>query len=245
MSGILFVEDDPLIRDNLSELLRDEGFCVHAFADAAAALAHCDAEPLPDVALLDISLGAERDAGFALCQALRQRSVLLPIVFFTSHDHDLDRISGLRLGADDYLTKDESLDYIVARLHALLQRHRALVRAAQQASGAGDCGSVERGAGGEALCRGDLAIDLETYSASWKDMRLRLSLTQVWILRALVEHPGQTHTPRVLMRAARITVEPNTIVAHMKHIRDAFRAVDPAFDAIRTERGAGYRWVDR
>jgi two-component system OmpR family response regulator len=243
MSGILFVEDDPLIRDNLSELLRDEGFWVHAFGDAASALAHCDAEPLPDVALLDISLGAERDAGFELCQALRQRTALLPIVFFTSHDHDLDRISGLRLGADDYLTKDESLEYIVARLHALLQRHRAMVRAAQQASGASDCGTVEPVAG-EALYRGELAIDLETCSASWKHMRLRLSLTQVWILRALVEHPGQAHTPRVLMRAARITVEPNTIVAHMKHIRDAFRAVDPAFDAIRTERGAGYRWVD-
>ena len=242
MSGILFVEDDPLIRDNLSELLRDEGFWVHAFGDAASALAHCDTGPLPDVALLDISLGAERDAGFELCQALRQRSALLPIVFFTSHDHDLDRISGLRLGADDYLTKDESLDYIVARLHALLQRHRALVRAAQVAS---DGGAVERGAsGGEALRRGDLVIDLETYGASWKGMRLRLSLTQAWILRALVERPGQAHTPRALMRAARITVEPNTVAAHMKHIRDAFKAVDPAFDAIRTERGAGYRWGD-
>lgn len=64
------------------------------------------------------------------------------------------------------------------------------------------------------------------------------------MLRALAEHPGQAQTPAALMRAARITVESNTVAAHIKHIRDAFRAIDPEFDAIRTERGAGYWWVD-
>lgn len=94
------------------------------------------------------------------------------------------------------------------------------------------------------LRRGDLDIDLETHIATWKEMRLKLTLTQAWMLRALAEHPGQAQTPDALMRAGRITVEPNTVAAHIKHIRDVFRAVDPAFDAIRTERGAGYRWVD-
>jgi two-component system, OmpR family, response regulator len=239
MGGILFVEDDPLIRENLSELLRDEGFRVDAFADTAAALAHCDAAPLPEAALLDITLGAEREGGFELCQALRRRSALLPIVFLTSHDRDLERISGLRLGADDYLTKDESLDFIVARLHALLARHRALMRAASDANG----GAPNRGPAGR-LQRGDLEIDLETHTATWRGERLRLTLTQAWMLRALAEHAGQAQTPAALMRAARITVESNTIAAHIKHIRDAFRAIDPGFDAIRTERGAGYRWVD-
>lgn len=241
MSEILFVEDDPLIRENLSELLCEEGFRVHAFADAAAALAHCHAGGLPEAALLDITLGAEREGGFELCQALRQRSAWLPIVFFTSHDRDLERISGLRLGADDYLTKDESLEFIVARLHALLARHRALMRAAQAGEVEGTTSSPH--AGGR-LQRGDLAVDLETHTATWKGERLRLTLTQAWMLRALAEHPGQVQTPTALMRAARITVESNTVAAHIKHIRDAFRAVDPNFDAIRTERGAGYRWLD-
>jgi two-component system OmpR family response regulator len=240
LSGILFVEDDPLIRENLSELLREEGFAVHAFPDARAALAHCDAGGLPEAALLDISLGAEREGGFTLCQALRARSALLPVVFFTSHDGDLERLAGLRLGADDYLTKDERLDYIVARVHALLARHRALVAAAQTAGGA----APQPGAGGP-LPRCDLAIDLATHTATWRGEPLRLSLTQAWMLRTLAERPGQAQTPEALMRAARITVEANTVAAHMKHIRDAFRAVDPAFDAVRTERGAGYRWVGR
>jgi len=237
MRGILFVEDDPLIRENLSELLREEGFEVHAVADSAAALAHCDAGPMPEAALLDITLGAEREGGFALCQELRRRSALLPIVFFTSHDRDLDRISGLRLGADDYLTKDEDLDFIVARLHALLGRHQALLRAMGETSSA-----LVQGTEGK-LQRGDLVIDLDTQTAAWQGKPLGLTLTQVWILRALAERPGQPQAPGALMRAARITVEPNTIAAHIKHIRDAFRVVDPGFDAIRTERGAGYRWI--
>lgn len=153
-----------------------------------------------------------------------------------------ENISGLRLGADDYLTKDESLDYIVARLHALLQRHRALVRAAQGPDG-GSAVTPTEDIGGH-LQRGDLDIDRETHTATWKGMRLKLSLTQAWMLCALAEHPGQPLTPETLMRAARITVESNTVAAHMKHIRDAFKAIDPRFASIRTERGVGYRWLE-
>ena len=227
MSRIMPVEDDEILRENFTELLRDEGFDVEAFADSEGALAAFD-QPLPELAIFDITLGTETDAGFRLCGELRKRSETIPIIFFTSHSSDFDKISGMRLGVDDYLTKDISMDYLVVRIKALLRRFATLSSNKEEPS--------------NEVRRGDLTLNMNTFTARWKGERLNLSLTQLWMLHALASHPGHVKSYEQLMSAGKVTVEPNTISAHIKNIRKVFHAVDPEFAAIKTERNMGYRW---
>jgi two-component system OmpR family response regulator len=229
---IALVEDDEVIRANYADLLTQSGYSVLALPDMSAALAEFD-RALPDIVLLDITLSDEREAGFELCLELRRRSLLLPIIFLTSHDSDVDRISGLRLGADDYLTKDVSVEYLIVRIEAL-QRRLATVAAAV-ASGAHVGSGVEFP---ESLVMSDAES-----RAWWQGRVLDLTLTQYWMLRELIRNTGAVVSHASLMGAARIVVEQNTVTAHVKAIRDSFRRINPTFDAIHTERGRGYRWL--
>lgn len=226
---ITLVEDDEILRDNFSDLLRSEGFEVQTFADRDSAKEGFLRE-LPDIALLDISLGQDVEAGFSLCTELRQISESLPIIFFTSHASEMDKISGMRLGADDYLTKDISFEYLIVRIRALLKRVSIL-------------SSNQKPSQANTISHGPLSIDLDQLSATWNGIHVELSLTQVYMLIALTQQPGKVLTSRNLMNAANIIVEPNTISAHIKNIRNAFRQIDPEFSSIRTERSVGYRWV--
>jgi len=184
---------------------------------------------MPDLALLDIGLGRDADAGFALCLELRKLSQTLPIIFFTSHDSEVDKISGLRLGTDDYVTKDVSLDYLVVRIKALLQRVETLL--------------AETHLPRNKMVRGDLTLDLDEIRAFWKGAPLALTLTHYWMVHALVEHVGHVKTNDQLMQAASIRVELNTVAAHVKSIRRVFVQVDPSFACISIERGIDYRWA--
>ncbi|MEM1187125.1 MAG: response regulator transcription factor [Pseudomonadota bacterium] len=228
---IAYVEDDDIIRENYAEILREEGFEVSPFATKESAMS-AFAQSLPDLALLDVSLHGERDAGYQICLELRRMSAELPIIFLTSHDGEVDRISGLRMGADDYLTKDSTIDYIVVRIETLFRRLDAIRSAAEEKKNTNPVPDSK------------VSLD-DLYSrASWQGTRLELPLTLYWILKDLVTHPGIVRSHRDLMRAANIVVEQNTITAHVKSLRTAFKDVDAAFDAIKTERGRGYRWVD-
>ena len=230
---VFFVEDDDVIRENYAELLADAGFEIEAFGDHHAALA-CAQESIPDLALLDISMNDERDAGFQLCADLRRLSLDLPIIFLSCHDSEYDKISGIRLGADDYLTKDTSLDYLIVRMEALLRRVQILTR--------GDAGSEQNAE--NKLVRGSLNIEHDKLAVYWQGQKVDLTLTQFRITQALAAHPNQVKSCSKLMKAADIFVEPNTITAHIKTIRDRFKAIDPGFEFIKTERGCGYRWVE-
>lgn len=223
-----FVEDDEVIRENYSEFLEGLGYRVRAFPDRKSAL-DSFRDALPDVAVLDVGLGSERDGGFQLCLALRGLSETLPIIFLTSHDAETDVISGLRLGADDYLSKQSSLDLLAVRIETLLRRYES-VRSAKSD-------------GSRDLVVGDLRIDRERSLVYWKGQQVELTLTQLWMVEALARNLRSACSHSELMRAAQIVVEPNTIAAHVKTIRQNFRAVDPDFDAIRTERSLGYRWI--
>src|SRR6187455_3283419 len=122
---IALVEDDPTIRQNYTDALTRAGYEVAAFADRPSA-SKALATRLPELAIIDIGLGADIDGGFALCRELRSASERLPIIFLSARDSDFDIISGLRLGADDYLTKDVSLPHLLARIAALFRRMDAL-----------------------------------------------------------------------------------------------------------------------
>lgn len=120
-----YVEDDTAIRENYADLLRDEGFAVAAYATKQEALT-AFSQRLPDIALLDVSLNGDQDAGTTLCRQLRAASRTLPVIFLTSHDSEVDRLTGLQAGADDYLSKDSPLDSLVVRIRALYRRRLAL-----------------------------------------------------------------------------------------------------------------------
>ena len=121
---IAIVEDDSDQRENYSDALESQGYVVQTYANKAQALEGFNSS-LPDLAILDIMLEDEIDGGFDLCRELRQMSPQMPIIFLTARDSDLDTISGLRLGADDYLSKTVSLPHLMARVAALLRRVEA------------------------------------------------------------------------------------------------------------------------
>ena len=122
---IAIVEDEDAIRANYAEALTRQGYEVAAYADRVSAMA-AFRNRLPELAVIDIGLGDEPEGGFTLCAELRALSARLPIIFLSARDSDFDIVSGLRLGADDYLTKDVSLPHLLARIAALFRRIEAL-----------------------------------------------------------------------------------------------------------------------
>ena len=223
---IAIVEDDPAIRANYTDVLRKQGYEVVAYGNRGDALAALRLR-LPDLVLLDIGLGDDVDGGFALCRELRTLSGALPIVFLTARDSDLDTVSGLRMGADDYVTKNVSLPQLLARVSALFRR-------AEQARDAPQADS--------ALERGPLALDLNRFSVTWRGKGVELTLTEFWMVHALVKFPGHVKNREQLMSEAHVVVDDSTITSHIKRIRRKFSAVDPQFDCIHTVYGMGYRW---
>ena len=223
---IAIVEDDPAIRANYADALRKHGFEISAYGSRPEALAAMKGR-LPDLAIIDIGLGADVDGGFELCRELRAMSAVLPIIFLTARDSDFDVVSGLRLGADDYLTKDISLPHLVARIAALFRR-ADLAR--------------EPLASEEKLERGALILDLKRFSVSWDGKPVALTLTEFWMVHALAKFPGHVKNREQLMRDAQLVVDDSTVTSHIKRIRRKFLAADPAFDQIDTAYGMGYRW---
>ncbi|MGL1834829.1 proteobacterial dedicated sortase system response regulator [Rhodocyclaceae bacterium SMB388] len=222
---IAIVEDEEAIRANYAEALTRQGYEVVAYADRPSALA-AFRNRLPDLAIIDIGLGDEPEGGFTLCGELRAMSVRLPIIFLTARDSDFDIVSGLRLGADDYLTKDVSLQHLLARVAALFRRVEALAEAQPQQ---------------EMLARGALRLDTMRLVAEWKGEPVPLTLTEFWMVHTLARTPGHVKSRDQLMQDARL-VDDGTITSHVKRIRRKFAAIDPDFDSIESVYGMGYRW---
>jgi two-component system OmpR family response regulator len=223
---IAIVEDDPAIRANYAEALRKHGFEVSAYGAREEALAAMRSR-LPDLAVIDIGLAGDPDAGFVLCRELRALSSTLPIIFLTARDSDFDVVSGLRLGADVYLTKDVSLPLLLARIGALFRRAE-LAR--------------EPDAREETIARGDLVLDLKRFSVSWRGQPVPLTLTEFWMVHALARHPGHVKNREQLMREANLVVDDGTITSHVKRVRRKFQTLDAYFEHIETAYGMGYRW---
>ena len=223
---VALVEDDRAIRENISDALKKYGYEVTTHTQREEAM-NAFRMRLPDLALIDIGLGQEVDGGFTLCRELRNMSEQLPIIFLSARDSDFDIVSGLRLGADDYLTKDVSLPHLMARIAALFRR----VEAFEQAPRSEDL-----------LERGDLTLDLNRLVSTWKGQQVVLTVTEFWMVHALVKFPGHVKNRDQLMSEAEMVVDDSTVTSHMKRIRKKFVAFDTDFDAIETVYGMGYRW---
>jgi two-component system OmpR family response regulator len=223
---VAVVEDEAAIRDNYLAGLRRHGYRVAGYASRKEALAGF-ASRFPDLVIIDVSLGAEVEGGFDLCRELRAQSAQLPIIFLTARESELDAVSGLRLGADDYLTKRTSIEHLLARVAALFRRVEALR--------AGD-------AAGERLEQGSLTLDRDRMTVQWKGTTVPLTVTEFWVVHALAQHPGHVRSREQLMAAANVVLDDGTVTSQIKRIRGKFVGADPLFDAIQTVYGMGYRW---
>lgn len=227
MSAIIaIVEDERAIAENYRDALRRNGYRVDLYSARTEAM-EAFRQRLPDLAVIDVGLGSEVEGGFELCRELRTLAPTLPILFLTARDSELDIISGLRLGADDYLTKDISLPHMQARINALLRRV-----------------SVLRGQSDEeeSLTQGELELDISRLHCHWSGQPVELTVTEFWIVHALAKRPGHVKSRSQLMEAARVVLDDNTITSHVKRIRRKFQTLDSEFNAIGTAYGMGYRW---
>lgn len=227
---IAIVEDDGDQRRNYTAAMTAKGFQVVDFDSRPAALQGLETLQ-PDLAVLDIILGSEVDGGFQLCRELLARYPRLPVLFLTERIDEIDRISGLRMGAWDYQPKPVSLQYLAERVASLLR----LVEVREAPGAAAQLREV-----------GQLTLNEEAMQAQWGGRDLDLTLTEFRLLARLVRSPGQAVSYESLMNATvQQFVTNNTINTHLRNMRRKIRGLDPDFNAIRNEYGFGYRWLDR
>ncbi|MDH3692173.1 MAG: response regulator [Gammaproteobacteria bacterium] len=225
--SIAIVEDDRDQRENYADALTTQGYAVMGYGNRKEALAGMR-QKLPDLAILDIMLEDEMDGGFDLCRELRSKNPRLPIIFLTARDSDIDRVSGLRLDAWDYLTKPINLQFLAVRVSSLFRIVDTIHTPTDQ---------------GAILNLGPLALDPNSMSVKWNDESISLTLTEFWLVEALVRWPGHVKTYDSLMQITRQSyVEKNTINGYVRRIRKKFKEVDPSFSMIQTVFGIGYRW---
>ena len=225
---IAVVEDDADQRDTYVDVLIANGYAVDAYADKASAQS-AFRMTLPDLAILDIMLGQDMDGGFDLCMDLRNRSQTLPVIFITARDSDVDRISSQRMMAWDYITKPVSLEFLVARVHALLSIATHLQSPESNLT---------------TLIIDELEIDENSMSIQWQGERLNFTLTEFQIVESLARRPGHVKTYDALIDVTRQgLVEKNTINGYIRRIRSKFREIDTTFNRIQTVHGTGYKWA--
>jgi two-component system response regulator ChvI len=211
--------------------LEAEGFQVRTYTDGESALQGITAKPV-DLAVLDIKM--PRMDGMELLQRLRSRSQL-PVIFLTSKDEEVDQLMGLRLGADDYITKPFSQRLLLERIRALLRRN--------EASRAEASGAVQQGT----MVRGALSLDETRHQCLWNGADIQLTVTEFLLVKALATRPGLVKSRDQLIDAAygeNIYVDDRTIDSHIKRVRKKFRQIDDSFNQIETLYGIGYRYKE-
>jgi two-component system OmpR family response regulator len=229
---IVLVEDEPDQRANCAAFLRARGYRVEAFAEPVEALEAFD-RTHPDLTILDVILGDQVNGGFDLCRDLLARLPDHPVIFLTTRVDEISQVSGLTLGAWDYLSKPVSL-------RVLAEKVATLLRLADRRVMPGDGDHSDR-----LLHVGKLSLDASRMCVRWRNEPLDLTLTEFRVLEGLVRRPGRVVTYEVLMESAQQgVVTRNTVNTHILHLRKKFKACDPGFDHIANEYALGYRWRD-
>ncbi|MFC1736875.1 response regulator transcription factor [Candidatus Hydrogenedentota bacterium] len=222
---ILVVDDERHILDVLEYSLSKDGYEVVTASNGNEALEKVESES-PDMLILDVMMPGPD--GFEVCREMRAKSDV-PIIILTARDDEIDRVLGLEIGADDYVTKPFSPREVVARVKALFRR------VARQPDGEDISHS---------LACGNVRLDLEAHLAYSADTRVDLTETEFSILKTLVEHPGRVFTRENLMSQAYRYHSYSTarsIDTHIKRIRKKFHEIDESSDIVETVHGVGYR----
>ena len=235
MPTIALVDDDRNILTSVSIALESEGYKVETYTDGSSALEGLS-NKRPDLAVFDIKM--PRMDGMELLRRLRQTSDL-PVIFLTSKDDEIDELFGLKMGADDFITKPFSQRLLVERVKAVLRRANAMAENGGTRSGDGPSGEI--------LERGSLAMDKERHTCTWKGKPVTLTVTEFLILHSLAQRPGVVKSRDSLMDAAyddQVYVDDRTIDSHIKRLRKKFKVEDDSFDMIETLYGVGYRFKE-
>jgi len=226
---VAIVEDDFDQRENYRDALAQSGYEVTTYRNRQEALTGMRTD-MPDLAILDIMLENEMDGGFDLCRDLRALSPTLPIIFLTARDTDIDRVSGLRLDAWDYLTKPLNMQFLSVRINSLFRIVDSLGKSANDVTD-------------DHLVVDELQINEDSMSIRWKGQELSLTLTEFWLIESMARHPGHVKTYENMMQITRQSyVERNTINGYIRRIRNKFKEIDPNFKHIQTVFGVGYKW---
>ncbi len=236
MPKIALVDDDQNILTSVSMALESEGYLVSTYTDGASGLEGL-MNNMPDLAILDIKM--PRMDGMELLRRLRQKSDV-PVIFLTSKDEEIDELFGLKMGADDFITKPFSQRLLVERVRAILRRtENRPIKGKEEKSLASDIPSKS------VIERGDLLMDQERHTCTWKGKKVTLTVTEFLILQALAMRPGVVKSRNSLMDAAyddQVYVDDRTIDSHIKRLRKKFKMVDNEFEMIETLYGVGYRF---
>lgn len=232
--AVLVVDDERAIADTVVYALRTEGFAPHWCATAGAAR---EALAAASPALVVLDVGLPDANGFDFCRELRARWPELPVIFLTARGDVIDRVVGLELGGDDYLTKPFSPRELTARVKAVLRR-RPPPEATCCTTGPEELPPVAGRAGGAVWL-----VDEDRCRIGYRGTALELTATEFRLLRALVAHPGRVYSRDQLMQAAWSdpgSATDRTVDAHVKTVRAKLRAAAPERDPIQTHRGLGY-----
>jgi two-component system response regulator ChvI len=230
-STIVIVDDERSITTSLRMALEQEGYKVRVYNDGAAAFEALAEDPA-DLGVFDIKM--PRMDGMELLRRLRQNSAM-PVIFLTSKDDEIDELFGLKMGADDYISKPFSQRLVVERVKAVLRRVAA------------KDGNAPAGEPAQILERGKLRLDPERHTCHWDNKNVVLTVTEFLILQALAQRPGVVKSRDALMDAAyddQVYVDDRTIDSHIKRLRKKFKVVDDNFDVIETLYGVGYRFKE-
>jgi two-component system, OmpR family, response regulator ChvI len=229
MPTIALVDDDRNILTSVSIALEAEGYRIMTYTDGASALEGFKTSP-PDLAILDIKM--PRMDGMELLRRLRQKTDM-PVIFLTSKDEEIDELFGLKMGADDFIRKPFS--------------QRLLVESVLRRAIPKDGSAPPKETDIKALERGQLRMDPERHTCTWKGEPVTLTVTEFLILQALAARSGVVKSRNALMDAAyddQVYVDDRTIDSHIKRLRKKFKAVDNDFDMIETLYGVGYRFKE-
>ena len=223
MVKICLIDDDQNILASLSLALKSEKFEVETYSDGIAGLEALKDNNF-DIAILDIKM--PRLDGLEVLQKLRNSSDI-PVIFLTSKDDEIDQLLGLKMGADDYITKPFSQKLLIERVKVILKRTSS--------------SSKENEVNSDSLIeRGNLLLNMDRHECHWKEERIKLTVTEFLLLESLVNRPGYVKNRDQLMSAA--YVDDRTIDSHIKRIRRKFKAIDKDFNSIETLYGVGYRF---
>jgi DNA-binding response OmpR family regulator len=228
---ILIVEDEYAVARGIQYALEQEGYQVTVAGSGEEAL-EIAGELAPDLVVLDVRMpGID---GFETLRRLRSEGSKSPVLMLTARDEEMDKVIGLEMGADDYMTKPFGLRELQSRIKALLRRAY---------------GDLADAMGGRLIRHRDLVIDLDRRRVQRGEKRISLTATEFEILRHLASKPGRVFTRRELLELVRdyeaLDQDEKTINVHVSHLREKLEddPVDPTF--ILTIRGAGYAFAER
>ena len=232
-NNVFLIDDDKNILASISMLLENEGYKVSTFSDGESGL-KAILENSPDIAVVDIKM--PRLDGIELLKKLRRTSNM-PIIFLTSKDTEIDELLGLKVGADDYITKPFSQNILMERIRILIKRTE--LKNIKKKDNIDDKNSIKEG---------NIFLDTEKYMCKWKNKTVNLTVTEFLLIKSLVKNAGAVKSRDQLIVSAfgedKENIDDRSIDHHFKRIRKKFKIADNDFNSIVTIYGGGYKFSE-